>query len=76
MVASRFVIDQTTPGALATMREAIGVVLTIMGEAIARERHRMGNTDAAGQRLGSLAALLATVSGALCSVLYRPYLRQ
>ncbi|HYM30742.1 MAG TPA: DMT family transporter [Candidatus Cybelea sp.] len=56
-----------------TPPKTIGVLLTIAGVALALGE---GIDAAAGHWLGDLAALLSAFTGAVCSVLYRPYLRK
>jgi drug/metabolite transporter (DMT)-like permease len=56
-----------------TRTKAAGVVLTIIGVGVALgERLMMQNST--GEWLGALLVLAAALCGALCSVLYRPYL--
>src|SRR5438132_1568718 len=59
IVATRFVIGQTSPAALA-----------VLGEQAIQPR------SSGNQWLGTLAVLASAACGALCSVLYRPYLQK
>ena len=53
-------------------RKGVGVVLTMLGVALA-----LGDAwRQSGNWLGDLAALAAAFSGAICTVLYRPYLQR
>nr|WP_035459635.1 DMT family transporter [Microvirga flocculans] len=54
-------------------RKAIGVVLTVVGVAIALGE-RLITESSAGEGMGALLVLAAALCGAACSVLYRPYL--
>lgn len=56
-----------------TSAKAAGVVLTIVGVGIALGERLFAGT-AAGEWIGALLVLAAAFSGAVCSVLYRPYL--
>ncbi|WP_343038462.1 DMT family transporter [Microvirga arsenatis] len=56
-----------------TSAKAAGVVLTIVGVGIALGEPLFAGT-AAGEWIGALLVLAAAFSGAVCSVLYRPYL--
>ena len=53
-----------------------GVTLTIVGVGLALGEKAVLRGDAAQQWAGELAVLASAVCGALCSVLYRPYLRR
>lgn len=53
--------------------KAAGVVLTIVGVGVALGE-RLISESAAGEWLGALLVLAAALCGAICSVLYRPYL--
>src|SRR5947207_933744 len=62
IVATRFVIDQTAPA----------VLLTIAGVGFA-----LGDRAAAGAAwIGDAAVFASALVGAICSVLYRPYLQR
>ena len=52
----------------------MGVLLTIVGVALAIGEIAGGPGNAAGEWLGELAILSSALAGAICSVLYRPYL--
>ena len=58
-----------------TAAKTIGVLLTIAGVALAIGEKAAGPVDASGEWLGELAVLASALVGAVCSVLYRPYLR-
>ncbi len=55
-----------------------GVLLTVAGVAFAlgEKAIQRGAADAAGERLGEMAAFASALSGAMCSVSYQPYLRK
>ena len=54
----------------------LGVLLTIVGVGLALGDKAMARSSAADSWIGELAALASALSGAACSVLYRPYLRK
>ncbi|WP_246529466.1 DMT family transporter [Microvirga zambiensis] len=56
-----------------TGKKAAGVVLTIVGVGIALGE-RLFSESASGEWVGAVLVLTAALCGALCSVLYRPYL--
>jgi drug/metabolite transporter (DMT)-like permease len=56
-----------------TGTKAAGVVLTIVGVAVALGE-RLLTESASGEWLGAVLVLTAALCGAVCSVLYRPYL--
>lgn len=56
--------------------KAAGVLLTIMGVGFALGEKAIGGDAAHHGWLGELAALASAVTGAVCSVFYRPYLRK
>ncbi len=60
----------------ATMGKAIGVCLTIVGVAFALGEQIVRQERASVQGIGEGAAFISAFSAALCSVLYRPYLRK
>ncbi len=66
------VLDEERP----TAAKTIGVLLTIAGVALAIGEKAVGPVDASGEWLGELAILASALVGAVCSVLYRPYLRR
>ena len=59
-----------------TAAKTAGVLLTIVGVALAIGEKGVGPGEAAGAWLGELAILSSALAGAICSVLYRPYLRR
>jgi len=59
-----------------TAMKAAGVVLTIAGVAYALGDKALQRGDAPHVWIGELAVFASAVSGAVCSVLYRPYLRK
>lgn len=59
-----------------TIRMSVSVPLTILGVAFALGDKALGSSDAVGAWRGELAAFGSALSGAVCSVLYRPYLRK
>ena len=59
-----------------TAPKATGVVLTIVGVACALGEKALARGDSAHVWIGELAVFTSAVSGAICSVLYRPYLRR
>jgi drug/metabolite transporter (DMT)-like permease len=59
-----------------TLAKSAGVALTIAGVAFALGDRAFGGAAAEGAWLGEAAVLASAASGALCSVLYRPYLRR
>jgi drug/metabolite transporter (DMT)-like permease len=59
-----------------SLRRTAGVGLTILGVGLALGEKAMAGGTGTAEWLGMLAVLAAAFSGALCSVLYRPYLRK
>ena len=59
-----------------TVSKTLGVLLTIAGVGATLGDKVMQPASGAHQWLGELAVLLSALSGAVCSVLYRPYLRK
>ncbi|MEZ4863409.1 MAG: DMT family transporter [Caldilineaceae bacterium] len=59
-----------------TPPKAVGVLLTIVGVGIALGDKAIVAVGADQSWIGELAVLASALSGALCSVLYRPYLRK
>ncbi|HEV8441075.1 MAG TPA: DMT family transporter [Methylomirabilota bacterium] len=57
-----------------TVAKSVGVLLTLVGVGLALGDKAVQPGGGAGQWLGELAVFAATLSGAVCSVLYRPYL--
>lgn len=59
-----------------TMAKTAGVLLTMLGVALALGEKIFDSTGAEDHWIGELVVLLAAFCGALCSVLYRPYLQR
>lgn len=59
-----------------TARMSAGVALTLAGVGIVVGEKAFAPATSPGEWLGTLAVLGAAFAGALCSVLYRPYLRK
>lgn len=59
-----------------TVAKTLGVLVTIVGVAFALGDKAVGSGGAAHQWVGELAVLASALCGAVCSVLYRPYLRK
>jgi drug/metabolite transporter (DMT)-like permease len=59
-----------------TLVKTMGVLLTISGVAFALGEKAVKRGGPADQWIGELAVLASALSGAICSVLYRPYLRK
>jgi drug/metabolite transporter (DMT)-like permease len=59
-----------------TLIKALGVLATIVGVAFVLGEQSMQLSSSGNQRLATLAVLASAACGALCSVLYRPYLRK
>ena len=59
-----------------TIAKTIGVVLTILGVGIALGEKAIQPGSQANEWIGELAVLISALSGAICSVAYRPYLRK
>ena len=59
-----------------TVAKTLGVLFTILGVGLALGEKAVQRSGGVGQWIGELAAIASTVSGAVCSVLYRPYLRR
>jgi drug/metabolite transporter (DMT)-like permease len=59
-----------------TLAKALGVLLTIMGVSIALGERAVQPGGSTHEWLGELAVLTSALSGAICSVLYRPYLKK
>ncbi len=59
-----------------TLRRAIGILLTIAGVGLAIGGAALSGEFSSGQWWGAAAAFASAFSGALCSVLYRPYLQR
>ena len=58
-----------------TLVKSAGVLLTIGGVGLALGEKALARGDGAHGFLGELAVFASALSGAICSVLYRPYLR-
>jgi len=59
-----------------TVRKSAGVALTVVGVGIVLGEKAFAAGTSVEEWLGTLAVLLSALAGALCSVLYRPYLRK
>jgi drug/metabolite transporter (DMT)-like permease len=59
-----------------TVAKTLGVLLTIVGVGFAVGEKAVQRADAGDAWAGELAVLASALSGAVCSVLYRPYLRK
>jgi drug/metabolite transporter (DMT)-like permease len=59
-----------------TLAKALGVMLTIVGVGLALGEKAVQPGSLASGWTGELAVLAGALSGAICSVLYRPYLRK
>lgn len=59
-----------------TWAKALGVVLTILGVGFVLGEKAVEGAGAAAEWVGDLSVLASALSGAICSVLYRPYLRK
>jgi drug/metabolite transporter (DMT)-like permease len=59
-----------------TLAKTLGVLLTIAGVGVALGEKAMATGGAAHQWRGEIAVFASALSGAVCSVLYRPYLRK
>jgi drug/metabolite transporter (DMT)-like permease len=59
-----------------TMAKTLGVLLTIAGVGVTLGEKVMQAGSGRHEWLGELAVFLSALSGAVCSVLYRPYLRK
>jgi drug/metabolite transporter (DMT)-like permease len=59
-----------------TMAKTLGVLLTIVGVGFALGEKAVQRGGAAHEWVGELAVFASALSGAICSVLYRPYLRK
>jgi drug/metabolite transporter (DMT)-like permease len=59
-----------------TAAKTAGVLLTILGVGVALGEKAVTRSGAAAEWLGEIAVFASTLCGAVCSVLYRPYLRK
>ncbi len=59
-----------------TLGKILGVLLTIVGVAFALGEKAFAPGHSTGEWIGELAVLASALSGAICSVLYRPYLQK
>jgi drug/metabolite transporter (DMT)-like permease len=59
-----------------TLAKTLGVLLTIAGVGFVLGEKAVQRGDAAHEWVGELAVFASTLSGAICSVLYRPYLQK
>src|SRR5207248_2627860 len=59
-----------------TLAKTMGVLLTILGVALALGEKALARGSGETMWLGELAAFASALCGAVCSVLYRPYLER
>ncbi len=59
-----------------TLGKILGVLFTIIGVAFALGEKVFAPSHSTGEWIGELAVLASALSGAICSVLYRPYLQK
>jgi len=59
-----------------TLNKALGVLVSLLGVGCVLGEQALQPATAANQWVGALAVLASAASAALCSVLYRPYLRK
>ena len=59
-----------------TVEKTLGVMLTILGVGFALGEKAIQRGGTGGEWVGEAAAFASALSGAVCSVLYRPYLRR
>ena len=59
-----------------TVAKTVGVLLTILGVGVTLGETAVQRAGGIGEWIGELAAFASAASGAVCSVLYRPYLRK
>jgi drug/metabolite transporter (DMT)-like permease len=59
-----------------TLEKTLGVLLTIVGVGLALGEKAVQRGGVAHEWVGELAVFASALSGAICSVLYRPYLRK
>jgi len=60
-----------------TLAKSLGVLVTLVGVGLALAEKALAKTASAPHEwIGALAVFASAVSGALCSVLYRPYVRK
>jgi drug/metabolite transporter (DMT)-like permease len=59
-----------------TIAKVVGVVLTVTGVGLALGEKALESRPVASEWIGELAVLASALTGAVCSVLYRPYLRK
>jgi drug/metabolite transporter (DMT)-like permease len=59
-----------------SLGKALGVILTVLGVGLALGERSIGPASAPQTWIGDLAAFASALSGAVCSILYRPYLRK
>lgn len=59
-----------------TLNKTLGVLLTLVGVGFALGEKAMSRGGGADVWIGELAAIASALSGAVCSVLYRPYLKR
>src|SRR5258705_12558476 len=59
-----------------TLAKSLGVLVTLLGVGLALAEKALTGHSAPHEWIGALAVFASAVSGALCSVLYRPYVRK
>ncbi|HZC77325.1 MAG TPA: DMT family transporter [Ktedonobacterales bacterium] len=59
-----------------TLAKSLGVLVTLLGVGLALAEKALTGNSASHEWVGALAVFASAVSGALCSVLYRPYVRK
>jgi drug/metabolite transporter (DMT)-like permease len=59
-----------------TLAKSLGVLVTLVGVGLALAEKALTGNSAPHEWIGALAVVASAVSGALCSVLYRPYVRK
>jgi drug/metabolite transporter (DMT)-like permease len=59
-----------------TLAKSLGVLVAVMGVGLALAEKALARNSAPHEWVGALAVFASAVSGALCSVLYRPYVRK
>jgi drug/metabolite transporter (DMT)-like permease len=59
-----------------TLAKSLGVLVTLVGVGLALAEKALTGHSAPHEWIGALAVFASAVSGALCSVLYRPYVRK
>lgn len=59
-----------------TLAKSLGVLVTVIGVGLALAEKALTGNSALHEWVGALAGFASAASGALCSVLYRPYVRK